>query len=274
MDTDEAAYGVYRIGAAAMARAVRAVTVERGLDPREFSVVAFGGNGPLFAVEVARSLEIRTVVVPPAPGVFSAVGLLEARVERHLTRAFSRRLSELDSAEVTATAGAVRDAAIRDLASDNGAHRINCAVHGDLRYVGQTFGLRIALPTAADASLASALAAAFGEEHERTYGFRLPDAEVQLVNLRATAFVNEERRRPAPHHRDAYRPAGTEREAHFGPSYGRLVSPVLPRDGLDGTWRPGPLMVEEYDTVTLVPPGARARLDDHHNIVVETGDPE
>src|SRR5262249_48595305 len=85
---DDAAHGVYLLGCAGMARAVRAVTIERGRDPRDFTLVAFGGNGPLFAAEMARSLEIVTILVPPAPGVFSAVGLLEAEVEHHLVRTF------------------------------------------------------------------------------------------------------------------------------------------------------------------------------------------
>ena len=91
----EAAHGVYLLGCAGMARAVRAVTIERGRDPQEFTLVAFGGNGPLFAAEMARSLEIATVLVPPAPGVWSALGLLEAEMEHHLVRTFLRPLAGL-----------------------------------------------------------------------------------------------------------------------------------------------------------------------------------
>jgi N-methylhydantoinase A len=76
---EEAAYGAFLVGCAGIARAVRAVTIERGRDPRDFTLIAFGGNGPLFAAEMARTLEIGNVLVPPAPGLFSAVGLLEAR---------------------------------------------------------------------------------------------------------------------------------------------------------------------------------------------------
>ena len=92
LSLEEAAHGVFLLGCARMARAVRAVTVERGRDPREFSLVAFGGNGPLFAAEMAAGLGIGTVVVPPAPGVFSAVGLLEADLEHHSVRTFMRPL--------------------------------------------------------------------------------------------------------------------------------------------------------------------------------------
>ena len=98
----EAAHGVYLLGCAGMARAVRAVSIERGRDPQEFTLVAFGGNGPLFAAEMARSLEIATVLVPPAPGVWSALGLLEAEMEHHLVRTFLRPLAGLVPGELAA----------------------------------------------------------------------------------------------------------------------------------------------------------------------------
>jgi N-methylhydantoinase A len=98
----EAAHGVYLLGCAGMARAVRAVTIERGRDPRDFTIVAFGGNGPLFAAEMARSLEIGRVLVPPAPGVFSAIGLLEADVEHHLVRTYLRPLAAVKPGELAA----------------------------------------------------------------------------------------------------------------------------------------------------------------------------
>jgi len=100
LSLEEAAYGAYLVGCAGIARAVRAVTIERGRDPRDFILVAFGGNGPLFAAEVARTLEIGTVLVPPAPGVFSAVGLLEAELEHHLVRTLNAPLAEVTEADV------------------------------------------------------------------------------------------------------------------------------------------------------------------------------
>src|SRR6185437_9801017 len=102
IDVADAAHGVYLLGCAGMARAVRAVTIERGRDPRDFTLVAFGGNGPLFAAEMARSLEIGTILVPPAPGVFSALGLLEAEVEHHLVRTVLRPLFGTKPSEIGA----------------------------------------------------------------------------------------------------------------------------------------------------------------------------
>jgi N-methylhydantoinase A len=92
---EEAAYGAFLVGCAGIARAARAVTIERGRDPRDFTLIAFGGNGPLFAAEMARTLEIGNVLVPPAPGVFSAVGLLEAELEHHLVRTLNAPLAQL-----------------------------------------------------------------------------------------------------------------------------------------------------------------------------------
>jgi len=103
----EAAHGVYLLGCAGMARAVRAVTIERGRDPQEFTLAAFGGNGPLFAAEMARSLEISTVLVPPAPGVWSAIGLLEAEMEHHLVRTFLRPLDGLGDGELAEAVAAL-----------------------------------------------------------------------------------------------------------------------------------------------------------------------
>src|SRR5262245_34839473 len=108
---EEAAYGAYLVGCAGIARAVRAVTIERGRDPRGFTLIAFGGNGPLFAVETARSLEIGMVLVPPAPGVFSAVGLLEAELEHHLVRTLNMSLSELTEDDVESAFEALADQA-------------------------------------------------------------------------------------------------------------------------------------------------------------------
>ena len=131
-----------------MARAVRAVTIERGRDPRDFTLVAFGGNGPLFAAEMARSLGIGTVLVPPAPGVFSALGLLEAEVEHHLVRTFLRPLSADDGPpEIDGRAGELeargRGACCAPRAT-RGPAEIERVV--DLKYQGQSFELTVPLP--------------------------------------------------------------------------------------------------------------------------------
>ncbi|HZS31825.1 MAG TPA: hydantoinase/oxoprolinase family protein [Methylomirabilota bacterium] len=270
---EAAAHGVYVLGCARMARAVRAVTIERGRDPRDFVLVAFGGNGPLFAAEMARSLQIGTVLVPPAPGVFSAVGLLEAEREHHLVRSVLRPLAP-------ATAGALAEAL--EMLEREAAALLRAEGHGDpaaplravdLKYEGQSFELTVPLPPDWRGSAGlEALAAAFAAEHQRTYGHAAPGDPIQVVSLRVTA------RLPRPGGRLAIRlpsargnaGAGT-RAAYFGRGPGWLATPVLARGDLDGRPRPGPLLIDEYDATTLVPPGATARLDEHGDILIATG---
>jgi N-methylhydantoinase A len=270
---EAAAHGVYLVGCARMARAVRAVTIERGRDARDFVLVAFGGNGPLFAAEMARSLGIATVLIPPAPGVFSAVGLLEAESEHHLVRSVLRPLSP-------DTVGAVA-AALQGLEGEAGAllraegYRDPVAMDRavDLKYAGQSFELTIPVPENwPDNGGVDALATAFAGEHERTYGHAAPADPIQVVNVRVTARLVRGAVWPAVRLGSERVPAaGGTRPAHFGREHGTLATPVLARADLDTGPRSGPLLVDEYDATTLVPPAAMARLDEHGNILIATG---
>jgi N-methylhydantoinase A len=265
---EEAAYGAYLVGCAGIARAVRAVTIERGRDPRDFTLIAFGGNGPLFAAEVARSLGIGAVLVPPAPGVFSAVGLLEAELEHHLVRTLNAALAELTDDAVDSAFKALADEA-KDLMRDGPSPLIARAV--DAKYVGQSFELTIPLP--GPRTPAAAIAEIFAREHERTYGHRADGDPVQVVNIRIVARVPRDSFPSAlPRGESAMRNrfGGNKREANFGEPYGILATPVLDRFDLAyAEPRRGPLLIDEYDATTLVPPGCSVRLDDFNNIVIK-----
>jgi len=271
LSLEDAAYGVYLLGCAGMARAVRAVTIERGRDPRDFVLVAFGGNGPLFAAEMARSLEIGTIVVPPAPGVFSAVGLLEAEVEHHLVRTFLRTLQATPPAEIAAAVAALEREAEGLLRDEGYAARPEITRSADCKYQGQSFELTVPLPGRLDGSTARELAETFGREHERTYGHRADADPIQLVNLRVTARMPRQGCAAAVRAGAGRAGAGGERLAYFGAAHGALRTPVLARGDLGAVWRPGPLLVDEYDATTLVPPGCAARRDEHDDIVIRTG---
>jgi N-methylhydantoinase A len=269
----EAAHGVYLLGCAGMARAVRAVTIERGRDPQEFTLIAFGGNGPLFAAEMARSLEIARVLVPPAPGVWSALGLLEAEMEHHLVRTFLRPLAGLEPRDlVEALASLEREAESLLSAQGYGADRVEIERSADLKYQGQSFELAVPLgPAAIGIDAISRLAEAFDKEHERTYGHKAEGDPIQIVNLRLTARV----RRATDMRRETRfipgtRARGGEREAYFGPGHGVIRTPVIGREDLDARPRPGPLLIDEYDATTLVPPDCPVHLDAHGNIVIDT----
>jgi len=270
----EAAHGVYLLGCAGMARAVRAVTIERGRDPQEFTLIAFGGNGPLFAAEMARSLEIARVLVPPAPGVWSALGLLEAEMEHHLVRTFLRPLAGLEPRDlVEALASLESEAESLLRAQGYGADRVEIERSADLKYQGQSFELAVPLgPAAMGIDGISRLAEAFDKEHERTYGHKAEGDPIQIVNLRLTARV----RRATDLRRETRftpgeRARGGEREAYFGPGHGMIRTPVIGREDLDARPRSGPLLIDEYDATTLVLPDCLTHLDTHGNIVIDTG---
>ena len=273
LDLHEAAYGVYLLGCAGMARAVRAVTIERGRDPQEFTLIAFGGNGPLFAAEMARSLEIGTVLVPPAPGVWSAFGLLEAEVEHHLVRTFLRPLAGLDPHDLASTLASLELEAGALLDAQGYGGNVEVERSADLKYQGQSYELSVPLgPGAGGAEMITQLAEAFGKEHERTYGHKAEGDPIQIVNLRLTARV---RRGPEARRETllvpSARASAAAREAYFGAAHGVLHTPVIGRQDLGAQSRLGPLLIDEYDATTLIPPGATARLDAHGNIVIHTG---
>jgi N-methylhydantoinase A len=288
---EEAAYGAFRVAVASMVRAVRAVSAERGHDPAGLALVAFGGNGPLHGAAVAAALGIPRVIVPPAPGVFSAWGLLAAEVAHHASRTYLRSLEAVDVTALQGIAGGLRDEA---LASLGAAGDVVLEWSADLRYTGQSSELNVPLTVPPDAlpgteSLAG-LAGRFATAHERRYGHRAPGEPVELVHLRLVARVPGEAPplpggardgapgRPGP-------PSG--RRVYFGPRPGWHSTPVVartalarsgdvarpagedgdPHGGEDGAT--GPLIVEDYDATTLVPPGWRVRLDRQGAIVLE-----
>ena len=273
---EEAAFGMLRLAAATMMRAIRAVSVERGRDPRQFTLLAFGGNGPLFAAAIAAELGIRLVLIPPMPGLFSAFGLLVGDTEHHVSRSLRLR--------VGATPAPTDIARVQDLLNAltaTGAERLReDGFHGDrsvfilsgaARYVGQSTEIPVKLPAADAATLLAELPELFAAEHERTYGFRAPAEEpVELMGLSLIARgIPGQPRLP-----DAIPPAAAQvprsRQAWF-PGQGWIETKVLDRAGLTSTTVPGPLIIQEYDATCLVPPNATASLDAFGNICLRLG---
>lgn len=269
----EAAHGAHLIAASNMMRAIRAVSSERGRDPREYALFAFGGNGPLFATGMAQQLEIRRVVVPPAPGLFSSFGLLYADVEHHYVRTWRRLATEIDPAALGDVFRRMEDEATQQLAAEGfTGPAVRIRRLADCRYQGQSFELTVPVASdAVDAGTVAALAEAFGQEHERTYGHRAGAAEpVEIVSLRVVAQGIPDRPR-VPERLRLDRPGtaggSASRRVYFG-DLGWRETPILDRPDLAEP-RVGPCIVEEYDATCVVPPGARAALDASGNIVVE-----
>ncbi|MCP5153558.1 MAG: hydantoinase/oxoprolinase family protein [Ectothiorhodospiraceae bacterium] len=274
IDVAHAAYGAHQVAAATMMRAIRAVSSERGRDPRRYALFAFGGNGPLFAATMARGLGMRRIVVPPGPGLFSAFGLLYAEVEHHYSRSLLRLVATCDPSELEAAWAELERRAHAQLTAEGfPPERQELLRSAHLHYKGQSYELEVPAPSGTiDAAALAAIEDAFGREHERTYGHRAGREEpVELVHLGLLARGRAERpRTPAgmlAAGADGSRPRAA-RSAYFGPELGWLETTVVGRAALT-TVHPGPCIVEEYDATCLVPPGARAVLDDASNIVIE-----
>jgi N-methylhydantoinase A len=270
---EEAAHGAFRIAASNMIRAIRAVSSERGRDPRTFALFAFGGNGPLFACEMAKTLDMNRVVIPPSPGLFSAFGLLYADLEHHYSRTLRRVTQEADAAEIAAAWGELEDQARAQLLADGvAAAEMEVRRAAALHYKGQSFELVVPAPAGAiDMEFLDRLADVFGAEHERVYGHRAgPEEPVELVSIQVVAACSVDSggvpervmpSRPEPE-------PGPPRQVFFGQEQGWVETPILRRSDLEGG-RAGPLIVEEYDATCVVPPGAKASLDGGGNIVIQ-----
>ena len=269
----EAAFGVHTVANVTMMRAIRAVSTYRGRDPRAFSLLAFGGSGPVHAAGIARDLGIRLVIVPPAPGLHSAVGLLEALPEYHFVQTFFSRVSDVDPAGLATAYEKLESRAVEALKAEGYKDAdIGLSRSADLRYVGQAYELTIDAPAGklAAADVAS-LVGLFHDEHERTYGHKAPDEPVEIVNLRTAARGRSDLTRPERPAAARSATRNQSRDAYFGPDHGSITSPVLSRSDLGATRRQGPIIVEEYDATVVVPPDCTASLDEWNNIVIEVG---
>jgi N-methylhydantoinase A len=275
LTVENAAEGVLRIANANMVKAIRLVTVERGFDPREFSLVAFGGAGPLHAVDLARELQMPEVIVPPYPGVTSAVGLLYVDPLDDFSWAYVRRQDAIDLEDLGRVYEEMEERVVGSLLHQGVApDQIAVDYAVDLRYIGQLHSVIVPLPEISEAGLATAFAA-FHDEHLRQYRYSHPDAPVETSALRVTArgrrekpdlrllqYAEHAHREVAPDH---------EREVHFEEA-GWVRTRVVDRGGLaHGDEFAGPCVVEELDSTLVLPPGTSGRVDDVGNIVIALG---
>jgi len=267
---EQAAFGMLRLAAATMMRAIRAVSVERGRDPRQFALLAFGGNGPLFAAGIAAELGIRRVIVPPLPGVFSAFGLLVAEAEHHATRSLRVRADAADPERLDAVLAELAQAGHQRLARDGfSPERQTIRRAAFARYVGQSSEIEVPLPDGPASLWLCRLPALFGTAHEATYGFRAPDGEpVELTALNVMARGTPDRPRLPQRIPPGAAAVPASRRAWF-PDRGWIDTRVVDRAGLAAGELPGPLIVQEYDATCLVPQGASAGLDVFGNIRLE-----
>jgi N-methylhydantoinase A len=273
MSALQAAAGIVDVVNAGMAAALRIVSVERGHDPREFTLVAFGGAGPVHAARLAQELAIPQVIVPPIPGGFSALGLVASDIRRDYVRTFYARLDGADPLRMEAAYQAMESEA-RAMLAEAGVpeERREVARAADCRYGRQAYELTVPGASGPIGRVAlERLAADFHAKHKLTYGHASPDEPVQLVNLRVSALgrlggLDLGRGTGAA----GGAAAASERPAYFKET-GLVRCEVLPRAGLAaGFSRPGPLIIEAMDTTIVVPPGWRCRADALGFVTLET----
>jgi len=254
LTVEDAALGIYRVLNAQMAEAIRLVSIGRGIDPRGYTLLPLGGGGPMHACALAEELDIHTVVVPAHPGVLSAAGLLGAAVEHELATAFPRTLEELEAGELTPVLRALDDRCAALMRQEN-VQDAEIGHFADVCYIGQSYHLEVPLASRDPDRIYQLFLAA----HERVYGHstRVP---AKIVNLRTV-----HRSRPGTVAMAAPRPiapyAPTRRAIRVREHAGPLSAEIWRRDALiQNHIVPGPAVIEQADTTTLVDPGWTARM--------------
>ncbi|MFL6009032.1 MAG: hydantoinase/oxoprolinase family protein [Rubrobacteraceae bacterium] len=255
LDVQEAALGIVRVANAEMVRALRVISVERGLDPREFALLAFGGAGGMHACSLAEELGIETVLVPRAGGVLSALGLAISDLRHDYVRPYLAPLAEVDAAEFEEKFEGMEKRASEELEAPEFTRR------ADLRYTGQSFELTV------EADPLEKLEERFHAAHEQRYGYRMDDEPVELVNLRLIATVPVEK--PGLDEPPAEDEAVSERrEANFDGEW--LEVPVYDRESMgEGSEVEGPAIVELKESTCVVRPGWRGAVDGVGTLVLE-----
>jgi N-methylhydantoinase A len=265
MDLLRAAEGIHRVANARIMRALRAVSTQRGRDPRDFVLMAFGGSGPVHAGNLGQELRIRQIIIPPLPGLFSAIGLLCSGIEHHDAQSCLLSGPGLTAKRLEAICEELERRMVAQFEQEGfAASDVVLEFSADIRFQGQSSEIRVPL---AAGSLA-AIRSVFETEYDRLYGHRAdPDNPIEIVAVRLlgrspkTALANV-------YPVQTFKPSEQSRQAYFGPPWGVLNTPVLERRSLDGVHR-GPLLIDEYDSTTVVPPFMEARLDDQMNIILE-----
>lgn len=273
LNAEATARAIVDIAVNKMALAVRAVSIDRGLDPRDCALIAFGGAGPLHACAIARDLHIPTVVIPPLPGHFSALGMLIADIRHDFVRTFYRGLDELDCAEIVAIVEEMRVEARGLLEAENvGIDSIGYETFLDLRYVGQEFTLRTPV-TEVDLYQGdkASIRKSFDELHLERFGHFAPAESVEVINVRVVGLSRRPTQTIGSSTATGDGPVRHSREVGFTED-GKVVKrncDVWQRESLPAGFEiVGPAIIEEYASTTVLALGDRAIVGDEGELVV------
>lgn len=271
----EAADGILRIINVKMEEAIKAVSSQRGYDIRDFTLVAFGGGGPMHAGRMALNLGIPSVLVPVTPGVTSALGLLMSDVKHDYVRSKLTGLKELDLDEINNLFAQLMEQARADLKGEGfDDSQIEMQPFLDLRYAGQGYELTVPsmMPPLKPADL-DLMRRRFDEQHEQAHGHKAESEPVELVSLRLISFgrVAQAKLSPAkPTGRKLEAAKTSERKIFFGKEHGIINCAIYSRDLLEPEHKiVGPAVIEQMDTTTVIHPGQEATVDSYRNLIIK-----
>lgn len=268
------AEGMLDVINAKMAQAIRTITVEQGIEPRDFAIVAFGGAGPMHAPFLAQELEIRDVLVPLTPGAFSAWGMLQTKLRHDFSRAYYHPLEAVDTDELAGVMRELGDEGAAALVAEGVARdAVQLTYTAEMRYVGQEYTVNVPLvPDEVEAAeFRSAVTLRFDDAHELRYGHANRGAPIELVVVRLTALGDLGRAEPLELEAGS-RAAEQYRTAPVTFAGRTFDTPFHRRDDLgSGTVVTGPAVIEEHTATTVVPPGATATVDGFGSIAITLG---
>jgi N-methylhydantoinase A len=278
LDVIHAAEGILRIAATAMSYAVKAVSTERGLDAAAFTLIAYGGAGPLHASAIAREIGMQRVIVPRAPGHFCAFGMLFSDLRYDFVRTWFTRLADasFDAIEKVYES-LIADGRKALEASGVRTAAVAAARAADMRYVGQEHPVTVELPAGVFRRRnRDALKRSFDEEHQRRYGTCAPGEPAEIVSLRATVTGAMKKPRLERIAHGGRAPPASARRGKRGVYFAELgrsrATPSYAREGLRaGNRIAGPALIEEHASTTVVLPGDRLQVDEFGNLVIEVG---
>ncbi|PYM90585.1 MAG: methylhydantoinase [Candidatus Rokuibacteriota bacterium] len=273
LSLEDAAWGIHTIVNTNMELATRVVSIERGRDPRDLTLVAFGGSGPVHGCRLAQALGIPRVILPAAAGVTAAIGLLAAEVKFDVARTYVQRLDGADPAAVDTMYGEMAAQATAVVRESAVAGQVALVRSADARYVGQGYELAVPVPSGRlDADALVRVRASFDEVYAARYGYASPTEPVEIVTWKLSAVGGSPRIALA---KAATRSVGEGRKgtrrAYFPEARGYVDTPVYDRYALAaGTLLSGPAIVEERESTTVLPPGVTATVDGYANLIAET----
>ena len=272
LSLEDAAWGIHTIVNTNMELATRVVSIERGRDPRDLTLVAFGGSGPVHGCRLAQALGIPWVILPAAAGVTAAIGLLAAEVKFDIARTYVRRLDAANPAHLTSMFEAMAGQAVEVVRESAVAGEVTVARSADARYVGQGYELTVPVPLGRlDAAALARVRASFDDIYTARYGYANPDQPVEIVTWKLSAIGGAPRIALAKAARSGDGSRKGVRRAYFPEARGYADTPVYDRYALTpGMSLTGPAIVEERESTTVLPPGVTATVDEYANLLAVT----